>query len=188
MRVGVGSRTELVLQVPAQTNRGGASLGGTFVPVSGTQDAGFGFKRMLDDRAAFQDAAQLFYTAPTGTPGPNGFSAGTPTYTLTYTAAVPINSRLGISITQNAVATAQFTSYQPSATLSYGFAPNFTVLVSDQITTPLSAAGGAGNRALFAVQRIVSPGIVLDAEYELNALPAAPALRQNAFGLGAALF
>ena len=150
---------------------------------------------MLDDRPSFQDAVEVFYTAPTGTPkGVAGFSAGAPTYTLAYSAAFALGRNVGISITQNAIANAaadpggatRFFSYQPSLTISYGFAPNFTLLVTDQITTPLGPNGGTGNRGLIALQRVLSPGLVLDAEYEINALPASPAVRQDAFGVGAA--
>lgn len=196
IRIGLSRRTEIIFQPPAHSNRGGAPLGGAFVPAIGAQDEGFGFKRMLDDRPNFQDAVQFFYTAPTGTPqGSAGFSAGAPTYTLTYTAAFAFKGNLGVSITQNAVANAvpldptgalRFFSYQPSVTISYGFAPNFTLLVTDQITTPLAPNGGTGNRVLAALQRVLSPGVVLDAEYEVNALPASPAFRQHAFGVGAA--
>lgn len=196
IRIGLGARTEIVVQPPAHSNRGGAALGSPFIPAAGEQDEGFGFKRMLDDRPSFQDSVGVFYTAPTGTPqGSAGFSAGAPTYTLTYTAAFAFKGNIGVSITQNAIANAApldptgavgFFSYQPSLTISYGFAPNFTLLASDQITTPLGPNGGTGNRALLALQRVLSPGIVLDAEYEVNALPASPALRQHAFGVGAA--
>jgi hypothetical protein len=196
VRLGLGARTEIILQPPAYSNRGGAALGGVFNPASGAQDVGFGFKRTLDDRPSFQDAVEAFYTAPTGTPkGTAGFSAGAPTYTLTYTAAFALGGNVGIAIAQNAIANAapldpagatRFFSYQPSLTISYGFAPNFTLLVTDQITTPLGPNGGTGNRGLVALQRVLSPGVVLDAEYEINALPASPAVRQDAFGIGAA--
>jgi hypothetical protein len=196
IRVGLAARTELILQPPAYSNRGGAALGGGFVPSTGAQDIGFGFKRMLDDRPSFQDAVEAFYTAPTGTPqGSAGFSAGGPTYTLTYTSAFALKGNVGISVTQNAIAnaapldpsgSARFFSYQPSVTLSYGFAPNLTLLGTDQIATPLGPAGGTGNRVLFALQRQVSPGAVLDVEYEINALPTPPSVRQHAFGFGAA--
>jgi hypothetical protein len=196
IRVGLAARTELILQPPAYSNRGGAALGGGFVPSTGAQDIGFGFKRMLDDRPSFQDAVEASYTAPTGTPqGSAGFSAGGPTYTLTYTAAFALKGNVGISVTQNAIAnaapldpsgSARFFSYQPSVTLSYGFAPNLTLLGTDQIATPLGPAGGTGNRVLFALQRQVSPGAVLDVEYEINALPTPPSVRQHAFGFGAA--
>ena len=196
IRIGLGARSELLVQPPAQSIRSGAAVGGAFVPAVGSQDVGLGFKRTLDDRASFQDAVGLFYTAPTGTPkGSTGFSAGAPTYMLTYTAAFALPANLGISITQNAVANAapldpsgarQFFSYQPSLTVSYGFVRNTTLLVSDQITTPLGPGGGTGNRALIAVQRVISARVVLDAEYEVNALPAAPSIRQHAFGVGGA--
>lgn len=195
IRVGLGARWEIVLDPPSHANRTGASLGGVFVPAVGSEDSGFGFKRMLDDRGSFQDAAEIFYTAPTGSPsGSGGFSAGAPTYTLSYTGAFAIGN-LGVSITQNFMANAtpldptggaSFFSYQPSATLTYAFAPKFMLIASDQITTPLGPTGGTGNRALFAIQRVLSPGTVLDAEYEFNALPALPSNRQHAFGIGGA--
>ncbi len=195
IRIGLGARTEIILQPPAYSNRGGAALGGVFSPAMGAQDVGFGFKRMLDDRPSFQDAAEFFYTAPSGTPkGTAGFSAGAPTYDLTYTAGFALGN-VGISTTQNASGNAapldpggatRFFSYQPSLTISCGFAPNFTLLVTDQIATPLGPNGGTGNRGLIALQRVLSPGVVLDAEYEINALPASPAVRQDAFGVGAA--
>lgn len=196
VRVGLGSRTELILQPPTYSNRGGAALGGVLVPMKGEQDTGIGFKVMLDDRPSFQDAVQIFYTAPTGTPqGAAGFSAGAPTYTLTYTAAFALRDNVGISVTQNAIANAApldpsgaigFFSYQPSLTISYGFAPNFTLLGTDQLTAPLGPTGGTGNRSLIALQRVLSPGVVLDVEYEINTLPPSPAVRQHAFGVGAA--
>jgi hypothetical protein len=80
----------------------------------------------------------------------------------------------------------QFLSYQPWLTISDGFAPSFTLLVTDQITTPLGPNGGSGNLGLIALQRVLSPRVVLDAEYEIDALPASPAVRQDAFGIGAA--
>jgi len=197
VRVGLGARTEIIVQPPAYSNRSGATLGGIFTPASGSQDAGFGFKRMLDDRAPFQDAVEVFYTAPTGTPqGSMGFSAGGPTYTLAYTAAFALSGNLSVSVTQNATANAapldpagaiRFLSYQPSLTIGYGFAPNFTLLAGEQLTSPLAPNAGTGNRALVALQRVLSPAVVLDVEYEVNALPQAPAFRQHAFGIGTAI-
>lgn len=197
IRAGLGKRTEIVALPPAQSNRGGAALGGTFVPASGAQDVGVGFKRMLDDRASFQDAVGVFYTAPTGTPqGSSGFSAGAPTYALTYTAVFAATPNISVSITQNAIANAapnspagatRYFAYQPSVTLGYAVAPNVTLLLADQITMPFAPGAGTGNRALAALQRIFSGHVVLDVDYEVNALPAAPALRQHAFGIGGAI-
>lgn len=197
VRAGLGRRWEIVAQPPAVSVRSGAALGGTFVPASGAQDIGAGIKRMLDDRSSFQDAVELFYTAPTGTPqGSAGFSAGGPTYTLSYTAVFALSGNLSLSITQNAIAAAapldpagatRFFSYQPSLTLGYAFAPNFTLLAADQIASPLAPGSGTGNRALLAVQRVISPAVVLDIEYEINALPIAPAFRQHAVGGGIAI-
>jgi hypothetical protein len=195
VRIGL-ARMELALQPPTFSDRGGADLGGPFMPARGEQDVGLGLKRMLDDRPSFQDAVEIFYTAPSGTPqGTAGFSAGAPTYTLSYTTAFALRGNVGISVTQNAIDGAspldpsgatRFFSYQPSLTLSYGFAPNFTLLASDQVTTPVGPTGGAGNRALIALQLVLSPAVVVDAEYEINLLPASPSVRQHAFGAGVA--
>jgi hypothetical protein len=196
IRAGLGARTEIIVQPPAYSNRSGANLGGVFTLASGAQDVGFGFKRMLDDRASFQDAIEVFYTAPTGTPqGSTGFSAGGPTYTLSYTAAFALSGNLSVSVTQNATANAapldpagatRFFSYQPSLTIGYAFAPNFTLLAGEQLTSPLAPNAGTGNRALVAIQRVLSRAAVFDIEYEVNALPQAPAFRQHAFGIGTA--
>lgn len=196
LRIGIGARWEVALQPPAQAVRTGASLGGVFDPAVGSEDSGFGFKRMLDDRPNFQDAVEFFATSPSGSPtGGRGFSTGAATYTLSYTAAFPLSSIFGASVTQNftqngaatgPAAAPSFFSYQPSVTFSYGFPKNFTLLVADQFTTPLAATGGTGNRALVGLQRVLSPGVVVDAEFELNTAPAAPAQRQHAYGLGAA--
>jgi hypothetical protein len=196
LRIGLGGRSELILQPPTQSNRAGTALGGVFVPATGTQDVGFGVKRMLSDWPAFQDSVQAFYTAPTGAPqGTAGFSAGGPTYTVSYTAAFALSGKLSLSITQNAIANAapldpagatRFFSYQPAVALGYALTSNVTLFVSDQMTTEPKSIGGTGNRALVALQRVLSPDCVIDAEYEINALPAAPAARQRAFGFGAA--
>jgi hypothetical protein len=197
VRAGLGHRWEFIAQPPAISVRTGAVLGGTFVPQSGAQDTGVGLKRMLHDGSRYQDAVEVFYTAPTGSPhGTSGFSAGGPTYTLTYTAAFALSGNLSVSITQNAIASAapldptgatRYFSYQPSLTLGYGFAPGFTLLAAEQIASPLAPGAGTGNRVLLVLQRVISPAIVLDGEYEINALPAAPAARQHAFGIGAAI-
>ena len=186
LRIGIGSANEIVVLPPSAANRSGAILGGVFAPQSGSEDAGVGLKRMLHDRAWYQDSAGFFYTAPTGTQGPIVFSAGTPTYTLTYTSSFPIGSRVAISATQNATLVPQFFSYQPSLAVSFALNGKTTLILSDQITTPLSSAGGTGNRALAAVQYVVSPRALVDAEYEINALPSALAVRQRAIGIGGA--
>ena len=194
IRIGLRAHTEIIVQPPAHSDRSGAAL--IAKPTIGMQDAGFGIKRMLDDRPRFQDAVEFFYTAPTGAPkGSAGFSAGAPTFTLSYTAAFALGKSTAASITQNAIANAapldpsgatHFFSYQPSLTISYGFAPNLTLAVTDQITTPLSPSGGTGNRDLIALQGVLSPKVVVDVEYEINALPVTPGARQHAVGVGGA--
>jgi hypothetical protein len=66
---------------------------------------------------------------------------------LTYTASFTLSGNLGISVTQNAIAgaaaleptgAARFFSYQPSLTIGYAFAPNFTLLVGDQVSAPVT--------------------------------------------------
>ncbi len=197
VRAGLGARSELIVQPPAFSERGGAALGGTFVRASGTQDTGAGVKRMLDDRAAFADAVEAFYTAPTGAPqGAAGFSAGGPTYTLSYTAAIPLSAAFALSVTQNAIAGAapldpagatRFFSYQPSLTLGYALSARTTLLLTEQISAPLAPGSGTGNRVLLALQHVLAPDTVIDVEFEVNALPAGPAFRQHAFGGGTAV-
>jgi hypothetical protein len=182
-RVGVGPRSEIAFTPPTQSNRGGAMIGTVFGPAAGVQDVGVGFKRMLVDRPSYQAAVEFFYTAPTGT---NTFSGGTPSYTLEYAMAFPLSSTIGVTTAIDATITSQFTQWIPSFTLSYGFAPNWTLMLSDEITTPLTAVGGTGNRALITLQRVLSPGMLVDAEYEMNLLPLFPAARQHAVGIGTA--
>ena len=186
LRAGLGDHDEVLLLPPALAYRTGANLGGVFVPRDGAEDVGIGFKRMLHDRPAYQDAAGLFYTAPTGAPGATGFSAGSSTYTLSYTGTFPVGARFGLSTTQQAIVVPQFLSYQPSLTLGYSLSHNASVLATEQITTPLSANGGTGNRGLLEFQCAISAHAVLDAEYEVNFLPGPPSFRQQAFGIGGA--
>ena len=147
LRIGIGNHDEIALLPPSYSTRTGDVLGGVFAPNSGTQDAGIGLKRTLHDRPWYGDSIGFVYTAPTGTQGATGFSAGTSTYTLAYTSAFPLGSRVGVTVAQNAIVVPQFFSYQPSLTLSYALSARGTLLLSDQITTPLSANGGTGNRA-----------------------------------------
>lgn len=186
IRAGLRGRLEAIALPPAFTRRTGDPL--VFGSASGAQDAGAGVKLQLRDRPFFQDAASLLYTAPTGSGGSNGFSAGGSTYTLAYAAGFSIGA-IGITTTQQVVVTAApgagFTAYAPSLTVGVPLAASLTLLLSDSIATRTGPASGAGNRALAALQAPVGKRVVVDAEYELNALPA-PGLRQHAFGLGAA--
>jgi hypothetical protein len=197
VRIGIGDRDEIVVSPTLIFSwRGGANLGAPFVPAFGMQDAGFGFKRELDDRPDMQDAIEAFVTVPTGFPrGPTGFSAGTTTELVGYSIVIPLSATVGLTSTQNVVrgsapnaagVTTAFTAYQPSLGVSYALGARATVLVQDQITTPLAPGAGTGNRALLGFQEVVAPNIVVDAEYELNALPPANA-HQRAVGIGVAV-
>jgi hypothetical protein len=119
-------------------------------------------------------------------PGATGFSAGSSTYTLSYTGTFPVGTRFGLSTTQQAIVVPQFLSYQPSLTLGYSLSHNASVLATEQITTPLAANGGTGNRGLLEFQYAISARAVLDAEDEVNFLPGPPSFRQHAFGIGGA--
>ena len=57
---------------------------------------------MFLDRAAVQDALELFATFPTGHPtGAAGFSSGMPSYLLGFSIAWALTPRLGLSNTDN---------------------------------------------------------------------------------------
>ena len=186
VRWGAGPANEVIVAPPLYSQRSGASLGSPFVPASGLQDVGAGYKRQLHDRSSSQDAIEAFVTFPTGYPsGPNGFTAGIPTYLLGYSLVVPLGPIVSLTTTQNVI-WAGFASYQPSLGVAIAIGARGAVLLQDQIVTPLSATGGSGNRALVGIQRTISPNVVLDVEYEVNALPVT-GLTQHAFGGGAAV-
>jgi hypothetical protein len=186
LRWGASNGNELVVAPPLYSQRTGANLGSPFVPATGMQDVGIGYKRQLHDRAASQDAIEAFATFPTGYPGgPNGFTTGAPTYLLGYSLAVALGPIVSLTTTQNVV-WAGFASYQPSLGISIAVGARGAVLLQDQVTTPVSATGGSGNRVVVGIQRSLSPNVVLDAEYEVNALPVT-GLTQHAFGGGAAV-
>jgi hypothetical protein len=190
---GVGARTELII-APSLTysHRTGIS-GSSLPPASGQQDAGVGAQYLLADRPAVQQALALFATFPTGYPtGPAGFSAGAPTYALSYTLAFNFGGSLGLSTSQGLLvasgfnatnAAARYVAYQPTINLSYAVATPTTLLLEDQITAPSGPAAPTGNRALFAVQQTLSPNLILDLEYEINLLPT-PGFAQHALGAG----
>ncbi|MGP6158093.1 MAG: hypothetical protein ACLPYS_11430 [Vulcanimicrobiaceae bacterium] len=197
VRFGIGAGNEVVVSPSLiLSRRSGADLGGTFVPATGQQDAGCGFKHLFRDRPWIQDGLELFVTLPTGYPaGAFGFSAGIPTYLLGYSATVPLSSRIAISTTQNLLlngaangsgATARFFAYQPALGVSYALATPTTLLLQDQITTPTAPGSGTGNRAFIGIQQAVSPNVVLDVELEFNLLPT-PGYDQHALGAGFAV-
>lgn len=193
LRVGLRGQNELLFSGLVYSQRTGHDSSSGFLPASGMQDSGVGFKHALRDRPWMQDALNLFVTLPTGYPGnASGFSAGLSTYTLGYSIAFPLSSRVGIAATQNAVLNAfsdssgvrrRYVMYQPSFTFSYAIFPNLSLLLEDQLSLPNAPGAGTGNRALAGLQCTISPNVVLDAEIEANLLPSAGAA-QHAVGAG----
>ncbi len=197
VRFGIANGNEIVVSPPlAFSFRTGANLGGTFVPASGIQDAGIGFKHELRDLPWMQDALEVFVTLPTGfPPGPHGFTFSIPTYLLGYSASFGLSNRLGVTTTQNFSITAGTTagggvqpyfSYQPSLGFSYALSMRTALLLQDQLTMPTAPGGPMGNRGFVAVQQSVGAGIVLDVEFEQNFLPL-PGFNQHAVGAGLTL-
>ena len=197
VRFGTGGGNEIVLAPSLDVSRRtGANLGGVFVPASGMQDAGIGVKHTLRDRPWSQDAFEAFVTVPTGSPsGPSGFSAGGPTYLLSYSVAFSVNDRVGLAMTHNLSsapgtnaggAAQRYLAYQPALTLSYALSGTTTFSLQEQITVPSGPGGPTGNRALVALQRTISPNVVIDVEFESNLLPP-PGASQHALGLGLAV-
>ncbi len=197
LRFGIAGGNEIIVSPSLiYSHRTGANLGGTFVPASGMQDAGIGFKHNLRDRPWLQDALEAFVTVPTGYPtGSFGFSAGVPTYLLGYSAALSLAGRVGLTTTQNFIssagtngagATQRYFSYQPSFGISYALPPGTALLMQDQLTMPTAPGGLTGNRALAAIQQTIGSKVVLDVEWEYNLLPA-PGFNQHAFGTGITL-
>ncbi len=197
VRFGTGGGNEVVLAPSLDVSRRtGANLGGVFVPASGMQDAGIGVKHTLRDRPWSQDALEAFVTVPTGNPsGPFGFSAGAPTYLLSYSVAFSVNDRVGLAMTHNLTsapgtnasgAAQRYLAYQPALTLSYALSATTSLSLQEQITVPTGPGGPTGNRALVALQRTISRNVVLDVEFESNLLPA-PGANQHALGAGLAV-
>jgi hypothetical protein len=197
VRFGIVNGNEIVVSPPlAFSFRTGANLGGTFVPASGIQDAGIGFKHKLRDLPWMQDALEVFVTFPTGfPPGPHGFTFSIPTYLLGYSASFGLNDRLGLTTTQNfneaagtsaGGAVQPYFSYQPSLGFSYALSMHTALLLQDQLTIPTAPRGPTGNRAFAAIQQSIGTNAVLDVEFEQNLLPI-PGFDQHAVGAGLTL-
>jgi hypothetical protein len=197
VRFGVAGTNEIVFLPPlGYSFRTGTDLGGTFVPASGIQDAGVGFKHNLRDRAWMQDALEVFVTLPTGYPaGAYGFTFGVPTYLLGYSASFALSDRVGLTTTQNFNLSAGTTaggaprtyfSYQPSLGFSYALSSRTSLLLQDQLTSPAAPGGPTGNRGSAAIQQSVGSNAVVDVEFEQNFLPL-PGYNQHAFGAGLTL-
>ena len=191
--VGILPRAELIVAPGLTYSRRLGTSGSGFPALAGQQDVGLGAQYLLGNRPAFQQALAVVATFPTGFPvGSLGFSSGLPTYTASYAAATSLSGALGLSTSQGVVvASAQdasgnlrrYVAYQPTLNLSYAAGALTTLLLEDQISAPTGPDAPTGNRALFAVQRVVGTNVVLDAEYEINLLPA-PGFAQHALGTG----
>jgi hypothetical protein len=197
VRFGTAGRNEILVLLPlAYSFRTGADLGGTFVPATGIQDTGVGFKHNLRDFPWMQSALEVFVTLPTGYPaGSFGFTSSIPTYLLGYSASFSLNDRVGLTTTQNFNLTAGTTgsgalrpyfSYQPSLGFSYALSSRTSLLLQDQLTIPTTPGGPTGNRGLVAIQQNVGANVVMDVEIEESFLPP-PGLDQHAFGAGLTL-
>lgn len=179
--VGLRSNTELLVAPSLSYSLRIGSNGSVLPPVSGLQDSGIGLQRMFADSPWAQQSVELFATFPTGYPaGPTGYSAGAPTYQLSYSIAVPLNARLGASLSAALlVASAgaptnsvqRYLAFVPSANLSFSASPAMTLLLEDQIGAPSAPHGPTANRVLFGIQQALSPNVVVDVDYETNALP-----------------
>jgi hypothetical protein len=180
--VGLPWRAEVILEPGVTFSRRVGSNGGGLGPATGQQDAGIGLQHVLSDNAQVQQAIDVFATFPTGYPtGPSGFSAGAPTYQLSYTVGYALSTRLGVTLglavldfagTNPSGIEQRYGAVQPAGTLSYAVSPATSFLLEDQIAAPAGAQGLTGNRALLGAQQTISPRVVLDIEYEINLLPA----------------
>lgn len=195
VRAGLGAGNELIaLPGTAYTRRTGNGTPLGLAAETGAQDAGIGVKHTIFNGAAFQDAANLFITFPTGAAGESGFSAGLTTYAFGYSATWQLSTRFGFATTQNLIENAapgasgaqRFVQYQPSIAVSYAFSPAVTLLGEDQGAFPSAPGAGSGNRTLLGVQAALSRFVVLDTDAEVNLLPP-NGVAQHAFDVGLTL-
>jgi hypothetical protein len=186
--VGLADANEIIVAPSLAYSRRIGTNGSSLLPASGLQDAGAGFQHVIADQPWLQQSVEVFATLPTGYPaGPSGFSAGAPTYQLSYSAAIPLTARLGVSISQAVLvasaatpanAMQRYVAYIPSVSLSFATSPATTLLLEEQISAPAGPHAGTGKRALFGIQQAVSSDVVVDVDYETNALPA-PGFNQH---------
>ena len=192
LRLGIDKRDEVVLLTPSMALRAGMA-GSDFTPAIGTEDSGIGWKRNIHGRAWFQDSVNVFMTYPTGT---NGYSAGEPTFSLSYNAAISIGAKFGLSggmglgYAPGELKTGgerRFVSYQPFVTVTYSIDSKTSVFANDNLSIPSTPSGGTSNVLLVAFQRSLSPGTVLDVETEFNLTPTA-GYNERAIGVGGAFY
>jgi hypothetical protein len=182
LTIGLPGRSELIVAPSlAYSRRIGGGVNANLPPLSGLQDAGVGFQHLMSDRPFAQQAIEVFASFPTGYPsGANGFSAGVPNEQASYTIALALSSKLGLTISQGigfssgfnaANAVERYVAYQPSASISYALGNTTTLLLEDQINAPSGPHALTGNRFLVGLQQTISPTMVLDIDSETNALP-----------------
>jgi hypothetical protein len=191
VRVGLDKRDELIYMPPTNMIRAGADVPDLFTPAVGVFDSGFGWKHSIQSHYWYQDAVEVFVSVPTGT---NGLSLGAPAYSFTYIGSFSPPGKLGIFTTfalanaagtpQNGGAPRRYASYSPSVSLSYAISSNTSAIFNDSETLPVDPTGGSSNVLVVALQRTLSPGVVLDVESEFNLTPGG--YRERAIGLGGA--
>lgn len=189
--VGLGNANELILAPSLSYSRRSGNAGTALLPASGLEDAGAGFQHTLSDGPVFQTAAQAFMTIPTGYPsGSSGFSAGAPTFQLTYSVAYSATANLSLSAV-NALLVAsgadpwgivsRYAGIQETLGLSYALSPTTALLMQDQISGP---RGPSGNRALIAFQQGITSRLAADLDYEVNLLPTPGSAQHTTFEFG----
>jgi hypothetical protein len=97
--VGLPAHTEIIAAPGFAFSRRAGSGAFPLAPANGQQDAGLGIQHLFADRPWTQQAVEFFATSPTGYPdGPNGFSAGAPTYQLSYAIAFALGAAFGLTL------------------------------------------------------------------------------------------
>jgi hypothetical protein len=192
VRVGFDKRDELIYMPPSEVVPAGAPAPTLFAPNAGTLDSGFGWKHNIQSHYWYQDAVEVFMTVPTGSAG---HTLEAPASSFSYIGAFSPPGKLGIFTTftlgnapglpQTGGPTRRFAYYSPSVSLSYALGSTTSAILSDTESIPVDPTGGSSNIIVVALQRTLSPGVVLDVESELNLTPAA-GYHQRTIGLGGA--
>ncbi len=194
---GLGSNNELILAPSLSYARRSGNANAGLSPASGLQDAGLGFQRTLFNGSVFQTGAQAFITIPTGYPtGASGFSAGVPTFQLTYSIAYAATPRLGITSVSTLLNSSgaapsgvigRYAGIQEALGLAFTLLPATVFLMQDQVSAPGGPHAPTGNRLLIGVQQVITSHFVADLDYEANLLPAPGISQHTTFEFGLSL-
>ncbi|MGB9652762.1 MAG: hypothetical protein WCB01_13260 [Candidatus Cybelea sp.] len=151
IRYGLDKHDEVVIVPPTTAIRAGLPSD-QFTPAIGSLDGGLGFKRAIHSHYWYQDAIEVFVTIPTGS---RVYTLGTPSYTFTYVGAFSPPGKLGIITSfslvnapgqpENGAPVRRFASYAPAITLSYELDASTSLLVNDNVATPIDPTGGTSN-------------------------------------------